>query len=288
MAKPFIKWAGGKSKLIPNIEPHIPEKVDFYYEPFLGGGAMLIHMLETHPEMKLAVANDINKALIITWTTVKYHVEELIAKLKSLEEQYLPLNNSDRNDFYAQIRRDYNQVRKDIKKGDELKIAAYFVFLNKVGYNGVYRENRKGEFNVPRGSAVMPKICDEENLREVSNLIQRVVFYNVEYYDINRIIMVGGRKKTLSSFVYIDPPYRDAHHMYTKEAFGDAEQIKLKLWCDCLDNYDTKFALSNSYSEDGFFQDLYQRYTIETVECARAINSDGKKRGKVKEILITN
>ena len=285
MAKPFLKWAGGKSKLINEIEPLIPENILIYAEPFLGGGAMLIHMLETHPETQVVFANDINTSLITTWITVKDDCENLITELQKLEEEYLPLDNTHRNDFYAQIRQEYNEIRKDIDGEQSLKIAAYFIFLNKVGYNGVYRENGKGEFNVPRGSAVMPKICDEKNLREVSRLIQRVNFTNVDYRQVQFPCTPEIGEKI---FVYLDPPYRDTNPLYTKEKFGDMEQIQLKVYCNWLRDMGVKFVQSNSFSEDGFLQELYKQYDIKEVECARAINSDGKKRGKIKEIIISN
>lgn len=272
MAKPFLKWAGGKSKLINEIEPLIPENILIYAEPFLGGGAMLIHMLETHPETQVVFANDINTSLITTWITVKDDCENLI-------------DNAHRNDFYAQIRREYNEIKKDIYGEQSLKIAAYFIFLNKVGYNGVYRENRKGEFNVPRGSAVMPKIYDEKNLREISRLIQRVNFTNVDYRQVQFPCTPEISEKI---FVYLDPPYRDTNPLYTKEKFGDMEQIQLKVYCNWLRDMGVKFVQSNSFSEDGFLQELYKQYDIREVECARAINSDGKKRGKIKEIIISN
>lgn len=292
MAKPFLKWAGGKTQLISQIAKELPEVVlqepFVYVEPFVGGGAMLFWMLEQFPNMKGAVINDINTDLINCYKSIKNQVENLIATLNDFEQQYLafPVQSEHRKEFYYSQRTLFNSRSSDL-----IEQSALFIFLNRTCFNGLYRVNKKNEFNVPQGSYKNPQICNADNLRAVSRLLEKVSILNGDFED--TLAEVGEK-----TFFYFDPPYKpldatSSFNNYTQIDFDDKEQIRLKEFCEKLDRLGHKWLLSNSDLKgknplDNFFDDLYADFNIFRVKARRSINSNPKKRGELTELLIKN
>jgi len=291
-AKPFIKWAGGKNQLLNKIENVIPfekKEIEFtYIEPFVGGGAVLFWILQAYPNIKKAVINDINTDLINAYKTIKENVEDLILILEKWEKKYhlLADKQDEKKEYYYSKRELFNS-----RKSDKITQTALFIFLNRTCFNGLYRVNRKNEFNVPIGSYKKPMICDKDNLRVVSNLLQKVIILN------------GDFEQTLkyaenTTLFYFDPPYKplsetSSFNSYAKDEFDDNEQIRLAKFCEKIDLLDYNWILSNSdvkgkNPNDNFFDDLYNRFNIKRVLARRNINSNPNKRGELTELLITN
>lgn len=292
IAKPFLKWAGGKTQLIPQIEKIIPsqfhkEKFTFI-EPFVGSGAILFWMLNNFPNMEKAVINDINADLINTYKTIASKPKELISVLESLQNEYhsLDLKEVEKKEYYYEKRELYNT--RNTEKSTQ---AALFIFLNRTCFNGLYRVNKSNGYNVPMGSYKKPTICDSENILAVSKALQRVE------------ILCGDYQKTLdsisqNSLFYFDPPYKplnetSSFNSYAKDEFNDLEQIRLRDFCAKLDIMGHQWILSNSDVKgkdinDNFFDDLYSQFIINRVDAKRSINANPEKRGKLKELLITN
>lgn len=291
-AKPFVKWVGGKGQLIDQLEVQLP--TDFgncenltYIEPFVGGGAMLFHMLQQYPNIQRAVINDINPDLVTCYRTVRDNVGELIDSLRNYETLYHALKTEDeRKEFYLTARERYN-----MKNLAPIENTTLFFFLNRTCFNGLYRVNKKGLFNVPFGKNPNPSICNPDVLYADSELLQRVE------------ILQGDFGETFNyahgnTFFYFDPPYRplsdtSSFNDYAKEAFNDDAQIRLKEFCDRIHNAGFRFMLSNSDCKgkneaDNFFDVLYDAYNIERVLASRSINSNPSKRGKLTEILVRN
>lgn len=291
-AKPFLKWAGGKTQLISAIgktlPPNIVQKNFTYIEPFVGSGAVLFWVLNHFPNLKKAVINDINEDLIHTYQTIADRPNELISILQVLQNEYHALegNEDGKKNYYYQKRALYN-ARKEEQSGQ----AALFIFLNRTGFNGLYRVNRKNEFNVPMGDYKKPTICDRGNILAVSEALQKVE------------MLCGDFEQTLNyadnnSLFYFDPPYKplnetSSFNTYAKEGFNDSEQVRLKNFCSKLDILKHTWILSNSDvkgtdDNDNFFDDLYANFNIQRVEAKRNINANPEKRGKLTELLITN
>ena len=291
-ARPFIKWVGGKSQLIEQLEAQLPADFDnwenvTYIEPFVGGGAMLFYMLQRYPNINHAIINDINSDLATCYRTVRDTPEQLISSLKDIEKAYLALETEDgRKDFFMAVRERYNE-----KNLDPIENTTKFFFLNRTCFNGLYRVNKKGLFNVPFGKYANPTICDPETIRKDSELLQRVEILNGDFEA--TFEYAHG-----NTFFYFDPPYRplsdtSSFNDYAKEAFNDDAQIRLKEYCDRIHEAGFRFMLSNSdckgkNEEDNFFDVLYQAYQIERVWASRNINSNPNKRGKLTEILVHN
>lgn len=290
-AKPFVKWVGGKTQLIENIKRALPRdfgttKSVTYLEPFVGGGAVLFWILQHYPNIGKAVINDINSDLINSYITIKHNPFDLIQYLTNIQDEYLGLNEDARKGYYLLKRERFNT-----KSLDYLENTALFIFLNRTCFNGLYRVNSKGMFNVPFGKYINPKICDEETILADSKLLQKVEIHS------------GDFEKTLeyaqnNSFFYLDPPYKplsdtSSFNSYAKEAFNDDEQIRLKDFCHKIDMAGHSFVLSNSdlksfNPHNDFFDKLYERFSIQRVHANRMINSNAEKRGKLTELLITN
>jgi DNA adenine methylase len=291
-AKPFIKWVGGKGQLIEQLEALLPadftEREDVtYIEPFVGGGAMLFYMLQTYPNIKSAIINDINPDLTLCYQVVRDNPTELINSLKDIQSQYHALGTEEeRKTFFLEQRDRFNT-----KSLNAIENCTLFFFLNRTCFNGLYRVNKAGKFNVPFGKYVTPTICDAATIYADSKLLQKVE------------IMTGDFEQTFdkikgNTFFYFDPPYRplsntSSFNDYTKEDFNDDAQIRLKLFCDRLNEIGVNFMLSNSdclgkNGTDRFFDDLFINYKIERVWASRSINSVASKRGKLTEILIRN
>lgn len=292
IAKPFLKWAGGKSQLINDIEKALPRHVYkdkfTYIEPFVGSGAILFWMLNNFQNLKKAVINDINTDLINTYETIASRPKELISILEILQNEFHGLEGQDeaKKEYYYQKRNLYNK-RKEEQSGQ----AALFIFLNRTCFNGLYRVNRKNEYNVPMGSYKRPTICDKQNILAVSNTLQKVEILCTDY------------EETLSyvdnnTLFYFDPPYKplsetSSFNSYAKDEFNDGEQIRLRNFCHKLDSLNHTWILSNSDvkgkdTNDNFFDDLYADFKIERVNAKRSINANPEKRGLLKELLITN
>lgn len=290
--KPFIKWVGGKSQLIEQLDAQLPADFDSledvtYIEPFVGGGAMLFYMLQHYPNINHAIINDINPDLTTCYRTVRDNPKELIVSLQDIENTYLSLNTEEaRKEFFMVVRNRYNE-----KNLDPIENTTKFFFLNKTCFNGLYRVNKKGLFNVPFGRYSNPTICNPETILKDSELLQRVEILNGDFEETFKY----AQGNTL---FYFDPPYRplndtSSFNNYAKEAFNDDEQIRLKKYCDRINDAGFKFMLSNSdgksvNGEDNFFDVLYAAYQIERVLASRSINSNPNKRGELTEILVRN
>lgn len=286
-AKPFVKWVGGKGQLIEQLEALLPADFDewenvTYIEPFVGGGAMLFHMLQAHPNIKTAFINDINKDLTQCYEVVKKYPDALVGSLKKIQAEYYALKTEEsKKMFYLEQRANFNT-----KNLDAICNTTLFFFLNRTCFNGLYRVNKSGLFNVPFGKYETPTICDPDTIFADSKLLQ-----NVE-------ILTGDYQQTLenaqgNTLFYLDPPYRPLNETsnftdYAKEAFNDLAQIRLKEFCDSVQNAGFSFMLSNSDCKDGFFDDLYIQYNITKVAACRNINVNPTKRGKLTEILVRN
>lgn len=290
MAKPFVKWVGGKSQLLKKIKQKYPQHIEKYCEPFVGGGAVLFDILQNfHPREVLI--NDINKELINTYFQVKNNCEDLILQLENIQTAYLNLIQEERKIFFYEKRNRYNELKVNGDNVENLEKASLFIFLNKTCFNGLYRVNSKGLFNVPFNNARNPLICDEENLRACNQLLQNVTLKTGDYKDCENFI-------DEQTFVYIDPPYRpltqtSAFTSYSENQFSDIEQIELAKFIEKISEKGALILASNSdpkniNKEDNFFDDLYSNFEIERVSASRMINSNSEKRGAVKEILISN
>ena len=292
--KPFIKWAGGKGQLLKEIKKLYPfenKKIDKYAEPFIGGGAVLFDIL-TNYDIKKAYISDVNKELINIYKVIQNKAEDLITFLKKFEEDYLPLENEERKEYYLQKREEYNNWKKRYNAENiEEMGAALFIFLNKTCFNGLYRVNKKGEFNVPMGAYKKPLICDEENLRNISILLKNVEIICADYTKSENFI-------DENTLVYFDPPYRPltetaSFTSYTEFSFNDEEQIRLAEFIKTLNSKNIKVILSNSdpknvNQDDNFFDDLYKGFNIRRIGASRMINSKGSSRGRITELLINN
>ena len=292
--KPFVKWAGGKGSLLNQLNKYYPlelknGKIECYIEPFVGGGAVLIDILQNY-KINEAYAFDINENLINSYNIIKNNVNELIYNLKILEKEYLRLEKDARKEYFYNIREQYNSYKLD-KDEKSLQKAVEFIFLNRTCFNGLYRVNKNGDFNVPMGNYKNPTICDEENLKALSRLIRNVKFQYGDYKASQECI----KKNT---FVYFDPPYRPLNvtsgfTSYTKEDFDDENQKELALFYKNLSNRKVKVMLSNSNpkntdKEDCFFENIYKGFNINEVYAKRMINANSNGRGEISELLITN
>ncbi len=294
IGKPFVKWAGGKAQLLEQIKSRYPVElggaIKKYCEPFVGGGAVLFDILSNY-NIEEVLINDINKELINTYTQIKDNVNEILELLSSMQDHYLPLDTESRKKFYYDKRNKFNELKIKGDKKDDLEIATLFIFLNRTCFNGLFRVNKRGLFNVPIGSYKNPTICDSENLKIVSKLLQKVIIKNGDYTDCKEFI-------DENTFVYIDPPYRPLTKTsnftsYDEKTFDDYEQVKLGEFVGIISNKGAKVMLSNSDpknidEDDNFFDDIYRKYNISRVEAKRMINSKSENRGIIHELLITN
>lgn len=284
--KPFIKWAGGKSQLLNEIRNKYPQKIKRYCEPFVGGGAVLLDVLANFSPTEVII-NDINSALINTYQQVQTNVEALISQLDEMQSEFWEADAEARKNIYTKKRERFNSF---ISNNCPDK-AALFIFLNKTCFNGLYRVNSKGLYNVPMGAYKKPPICDAENLRCISWLLQGVRINCGDYKDCADFI-------DSNTFVYIDPPYRPltvtaSFTSYNENEFGDKQQIELGQFVDQITQKGAKVVASNSDPKnadenDDFFDDLYAEYKIDRVSAKRMINSNGKSRGAINELLICN
>lgn len=291
-AKPFVKWAGGKSQILGEIRHKYPAglgtSITKYAEPFVGGGAVLFDIL-THYSLSEVYISDINRELIHTYITIRDNTEELIGKLYNFENEYCPANSDNRKTIYYSNRERFNILKSE--QSDSVELAALFIFLNKTCFNGLYRVNSKGGYNVPQGGYKMPTICDDVNIWAVSEKLQGVNIVCGDYKMSRDFI-------DKNTFVYFDPPYRPltataSFTAYTDCGFGDEQQVELAKFVDEMSEYGAWVVASNSDPKnsdvnDEFMDKLYSRHKIMRVSANRAINSVGSGRGRVCELLIAN
>lgn len=299
-AKPFLKWAGGKTQLLPDIQDILERKFSqnsawTYIEPFVGGGAVLFHVLDRFPGIERAIINDINPELVAAYQAIRDDVAATTASLIDIEKAYSECQTKEeKKSFYFKKREEFNRLKLSpeiIERTLHFDRIALFIFLNKACFNGLYRVNRKGEFNVPFGDRKSLKICDRENLIKGSECLQKV---GIELGDFERMLKYAGK----DVLYYIDPPYKplnatSSFTAYTREDFSDRDQHRVKTFCDRIQEAGGYFILSNSdVVETGkhpsFFDELYASYTIKRVRAKRQINCKAEGRGSISELLITN
>lgn len=272
--KPFVKWAGGKTRLLKSLEAYFPKTFMTYYEPFLGGSAVFFYLVERYPRFN-AVLSDINEELITAYRVVKEDVEELIRQLKVHKKKYKP----DPKEYYY-------HVRDELKPSNDVERTARLIFLNKTCYNGLYRVNKKGKFNVPLGRYKNPKICDRKNLLIVNKVLR---WSNAKLLVADFQEATSDAKK--GDFIYFDPPYKPVSSTanftsYTRSGFSIEEQERLGSWFKELDRRGCKIVLSNSDTDE--VRDIYDGYDIQTVQTLRAISCKGDGRRGHTELIINN
>jgi len=291
-AKPFIKWAGGKSQILTDIRAKYPQglggNIRKYAEPFVGGGAVLFDDLNNYGSMNVYIS-DINRELIHTYVTIRDSVCELIDRLKALEAHYLSVDIDTRKKMYYDNRARFNELKLSFDSSIEL--AALFISINRTCFNGLYRVNSRGEYNVPQGIYKNPTICDESNLRIVSEKLQGVEIEWADYKKSDSFINSG-------TFAYFDPPYRPLtvtarFTAYAQDGFDDNAQAELARFIDRLSERGAYVVASNSDPKntddcDNFLDTLYAKHVVQRIYANRAINSVGAGRGRVSELLIAN
>jgi DNA adenine methylase len=289
-AKPFVKWAGGKSQILNEIRTKYPHSlgrtISKYAEPFVGGGAVLFDILNQY-DLSAVYINDINHELITTYKTLRDDVDELIMVLDEMQTYYLQADADNRKAYYYEKRERFNSLKT--AHNGSAEVAALFIFLNRTCFNGLYRVNSKGGFNVPMGSYKKPTICDTVNLRAVSSHLKHVEIVCGDYKQSRDFI-------DSETFAYFDPPYRPLSETanftsYASDGFGDKEQIELAKFIAEMSDKGAVVVASNSdpkntNSSDDFFDNLYSRCIITRIGANRMINSSGNGRGKINELLI--
>jgi len=297
--KPILKWAGGKGQLLEQIAKHLPqelieENIDCYIEPFIGGGAVFFWIAQNF-NIKEFYLSDINQELILLYKTIQKDVDSLIEELEKIEQEYLTLNEEKRKIYFLNKRESYNNFKNIIDINNFslswVRRVAETIFLNKTCFNGLFRVNKKGYFNVPFGNYKNPRICNTNNLILASKLLQRTT---IQYSDFSEIQNLAKPK----TFVYFDPPYRPlsktaSFKSYSQFDFNDDEQKRLASFYQKLHHQGTKLMLSNSDPQnidknDNFFDELYSDFTINRIQANRMINSKTSRRGAISELLITN
>lgn len=269
MCKPVVKWVGGKRQLIKELKKYMPKKFDTYFEPFIGGGALFFNL-----KLEKSFINDYNTELINLYEVIKNNPEELI---KDLEKHK---NNSE---YYYKIR-ELDRIPEKYKRLSKIKKASRFIYLNKTGFNGLYRVNKNGQFNVPFGKYTNPSYAENSNILNCSKLLEKTTILNGDFEIIKKYIQKGD-------FVYFDPPYvplseTSSFTEYTNKGFDEDMQFRLKELCDYIHNIGAYFMLSNSYTE--YIKDLYKEYTLITVQANRALNCKANGRGKINEYIVIN
>jgi DNA adenine methylase len=273
LPRPFLKWAGGKSQLLQQYQPFIPQKIRHYYEPFLGGGALFFSL---QPQVSFLM--DVNLELINLYRSVQSNVTELIAHLSHHQEQHSEA-------YYYDMRSRIQDPTVWFNHGNNVERAARLVYLNKTCFNGLYRENSKGHFNVPLGRYKNPCICDRELLEAASAVLANT---QIEAQSFEVILEHDTSRK---DFVYFDPPYHPISQTskftsYNRDSFTPDDQVRLRDTFVSLSDRGVKVMLSNS--DCAFIRDLYQGFNIYEVSASRHINSKGGKRGKITELMITS
>lgn len=299
-AKPFIKWVGGKNQLLEQFENYYPTElktgqIKHYIEPFLGGGAVFFSIFQKY-SLQTAYLSDQNPDLVLAYRTIQQKPDWLLEHLEIYQKKYDQSDTAQRKELFMTIRNQFNAKKTNIsirEISDKAVLrTSQFIFLNKTCFNGLFRLNSKGEFNVPHGKYAKTSIADHENILAVSKLLQKAEIYHADY-------SACLSRADQNTFVYFDPPYRPISSSsnfttYTGSNFADAKQLKLAQFFRKLDKErQAKLMLSNSdpqntNPDDRFFETAYFGYPIVRVSASRAINSNPEKRGKINEILIRN
>ena len=298
-ARPFLKWAGGKTQLLNEFSTRLPGelkkgKITKYVEPFIGGGAFYFYLNKRFSFKKCYIC-DINEELILSYRVIKRTSKKLMAELDSLQSEYLSKDESHRESFYYEVRDTFNQKLPEINfnkfSPEWIERTAQIIFLNRTCYNGLFRVNRKGEFNVPFGRYKNPEILNEDNLKDIATLLKTTQILLGDFTQCRKYV-------DEQTFVYFDPPYRPLNETssftsYSRGGFYDADQIRLFEFFKELDEKGAKVMLSNSdpkneNPDDSFFDDLFTDYFIERVPAKRMINCNGARRGDINELIITN
>lgn len=300
MGKPLLKWAGGKSQLLNYIENFLPldfknGKITKFAEPFFGGGAVFFYLADKY-KIEESYISDINIELILLYKTVQKSLDELAPRLEALSNYYYEKSDIQRHDFFYEIREEFNK-NKDFININQLDSKMYdrasqIIFLNKTCFNGLFRVNKKGDFNVPFGKYKKPKIFDYENLKLASKLLQNTIVEHASYSDIPEYFLNDA-------FVYFDPPYRplsqsSSFTAYSKYDFNDKNQEELATYFRSISDKKNLFLMlsnsdpKNSDKDDNFFDTLYEGFNIQRILANRMINSNASKRGKITELLIMN
>jgi DNA adenine methylase len=299
LAKPFLKWAGGKSQLLSEFPKYFPKelitgKIQNYYEPFLGSGAVFFFVAQKF-SIKKAILSDINEELILTFNVVKQNVRKLVEELEKLKAEYLNLSEKERENYFYDLRLEFNQSKSQVDfknySSNWIKRASQIIFLNKTCFNGLFRLNKNGEFNVPFGKYKNPQIYDEENLLKASELLKIADIHQTDFEEIKKYA-------SENFFIYFDPPYRpisktSSFTSYSKFSFNETDQLRLAKLFSELGVNENKLMLSNSDPKnenpnDDFFEKHYQKFNINRVKALRVINSKAEKRGAINELIITN
>lgn len=291
--KPFLKWAGGKGQLLQEISKYYPFSESHftkYAEPFVGGGAVLFDILNRF-DLEAVYISDVNKELIGAYQIIKKNVDDLVPLLNGYQNDFLPKDTVERKEYYLEKRTRFNSLKFADSKKDAVERAAILIFLNKTCFNGLYRVNKKGEYNVPMGAYKHPLICDEKNLYGISQKLQNVDIVCGDYHCSRDFI-------DAHTFVYFDPPYRPltttaSFTSYTADCFNDDDQIALAQFVSEITDKGAKVLVSNSDPKntdktDMFFDKIYATQQIHRVSATRMINSKGNARGKINELLISN
>lgn len=309
--RPFLKWAGGKSRLLGQLGSYFPGdlpsgSIRRYVEPFVGGGAVFLHLASLRKTRQQVIA-DVNQELVRCYRTIQHDVAAVVACLEEMQERYLQAPPEERKTMFYAIRREFNARRptrgrdRDANQDRDgsadrfsrvwVERTAQIIFLNHTCFNGLTRFNSRGEFNVPFGRYKHPRLYDRDNLLVWADILQHTTILCGDF-------TICAPYVDRHTFVYLDPPYRPisktaSFTAYSRHAFDDADQKRLAIFFRELDRVGAKVMLSNSNPknenpEDTFFEELYAGYRISTVMAARAINSNGQKRGHVSELVITN
>jgi DNA adenine methylase len=298
-ARPVLKWAGGKTQLLRHLSQRLPPEIysgeiTRYVEPFVGAGALFLYVTQKFPFLSRYIF-DLNEEIILLYRVIKKSPKKLIDELDLLESEYISGSIEERERLFYTIRTLFNQKKSEInfQKYDQqwVKRAAFSIFLNRTCYNGLFRMNRKGEFNVPFGRYKDPRILNKNNLKEVAGLLKETNIITGDFACCKKFV----DNKT---FVYFDPPYRpltitSSFTSYARDGFSDRDQHRLAILFKDLDNRGAKIMLNNSDPrnvdpDDCFFEDLYSGYTIERIPARRIINCNGSHRGEINELIITN
>jgi DNA adenine methylase len=298
-SRPFLKWAGGKTQLLAQFSKRLPSELNNgeitqYVEPFVGGGAVFFYLNQRYHFSHCAIF-DVNEELILSYRVIKKSIKKLIDALESLESQYLLRDDEDRKLFYYKVRDEFNRKKPNInfKKYNTgwIERAAQTIFLNHTCYNGLYRVNQNGEFNVPFGRYQNPQIFNKDNLNDVAKALKKTTIVQGDFAESKKLV----NHKT---FIYIDPPYRplnttSSFTSYSSNGFSDEDQFRLADFFKDLDKTGAKIMLSNSdprneNPSDSYFDELYSDFTIERVPATRSINCNSLRRGKINELIITN
>jgi DNA adenine methylase len=299
LARPFLKWAGGKTQLLKQFSQRLPPEmkngeITHYVEPFVGGGAVFFYLGQSFSFDRSSIF-DANEELILAYRVIKKSTKKLIHELESLESAYIPKSDEDRERLFYHVRDSFNKKKPEINfqkyDAEWVPRAAQSIFLNRTCFNGLFRMNRKGEFNVPFGRYKNPQILNKDNLNDVAALLKTTSIILGDFTRCKKFV-------DNTSFVYLDPPYRPLNDTssftsYAKDGFSDTDQCRLAGFFKELDKKGAKIMLSNSdprneNPDDSFFDELYAEYTIERVPAKRSINCNGALRGEINELIITN